>query len=182
MNMIVIAGFLLGLSPVLKGQDNAQMKMGMHQESRVEKAVCVLYPTAGNKVSGTVTFSRVADGVKVVADLDGLTKGLHGIHIHEYGDCSASDGSSAGGHYNPEMKNHSGPMDMNRHEGDMGNIEADADGKAHLDYTDHTILLDGPHSVIGHSVVVHRDADDLKTQPSGNSGPRVACGVIGTAK
>ena len=147
------------------------------------KAIAVLHPTAGNKVSGTVTFTEEADGVKVHADLTGLTPGNHGFHVHEFGDCSAADAASAGAHFNPTNKPHAGPDAPERHVGDMGNAEADASGKATLEYVDHQIsLTTDQQSAIGRSVVVHAKADDLKTQPSGDSGARSACGVIGRAK
>jgi len=148
----------------------------------VHSAICVIYPTQGNNVTGTVTFTKVEGGVKIVADLHGLTKGKHGFHIHEFGDCSAPDGTSAGGHFNPMGESHGAPMDAMRHEGDMGNIEADDSGNGHLEYVDKTISLEGMTSIIGRSVVVHKNEDDLKTQPTGNAGARIACGVIGIAK
>ena len=147
------------------------------------KAIAVLHPTAGNKVSGTVTFTEVADGVQVHAEITGLTPGNHGFHVHEFGDCSAADASSAGAHFNPTNKSHAGPDDPERHVGDMGNVEANGSGKATLEYVDHQIsLTNDQQSAIGRSVVVHAKADDLKTQPSGDSGARIACGVIGRAK
>jgi Cu-Zn family superoxide dismutase len=160
---------------------NSSMQMPA-AKSMVSKAVCVVYPTQGNNVTGTITFTKVDDGVKVVADLQGLTAGKHGIHIHECGDCSAADGTSAGGHFNPMAKSHGAPMDAMRHAGDMGNIEADATGKAHLEYVDKNISFEGMASIIGRSVIVHKSEDDLKTQPTGNAGPRIACGVIGIGK
>src|SRR5262245_31858201 len=147
------------------------------------KGISVLHPTAGNKVTGTVTFTPVADGVQIHAELTGLAGGKHGFHVHEFGDCSAADASSAGAHFNPTSQPHAGPDATARHEGDMGNVEADSSGNAKLDYVDHQIsLASGDKSVIGRSVVVHTKADDLKTQPTGDSGARVACGVIGWAK
>jgi Cu-Zn family superoxide dismutase len=147
------------------------------------KAIALLHPTAGNAVAGTVTFTEVADGVQVQADITGLTPGKHGFHIHEFGDCSSPDGSSAGGHFNPTNKPHAGPDMTERHVGDMGNVEADASGAAKLDYVDHDMSLTNDKlSIIGRSVVIHAKADDLKTQPAGDSGPRVACGVIGRTK
>ena len=147
------------------------------------KAIAVLHPTGGNKVSGTVTFTEVADGVQVQAEITGLTPGNHGFHVHQFGDCSAADLSSAGAHFNPTNKPHAGPDAVERHVGDMGNVEADASGKAKLEYVDHQIsLTNDQQSVIGRSVVVHAKADDLKTQPSGDSGARISCGVIGRAK
>jgi len=97
------------------------------------KAVAVLHPTAGNKVSGTVTFTEVADGVQVRAEITGLTPGNHGFHVHEFGDCSAADATSAGAHFNPTKQPHAGPDAPERHVGDMGNVEADASGKATLE-------------------------------------------------
>ena len=147
------------------------------------KAVAVIHSTAGNKVSGTVTFTEVADGVQVQAELAGLTPGKHGFHIHEFGDCSAADLSSAGGHFNPTNQPHGAPDAESRHVGDMGNIEADASGAAKLEYLDHHMsLANDESSIIGRSVVVHAKADDLKSQPAGNSGARIGCGVIGIAK
>lgn len=159
----------------------AQHSMLMPADS-INSAIAVLYPTEGNQVDGTVIFTKTADGVKVVADIEGLTPGKHGFHIHEYGDCSSSDGTSAGGHFNPGQMPHGAPTDQNRHEGDIGNITADSSGVAHLEWTDKGMTLSGPNSIIGRSVIVHAKEDDLKTQPTGNAGPRVACGVIGIAK
>jgi superoxide dismutase, Cu-Zn family len=149
----------------------------------VKKAICLLYPTEGNQVTGKVTFTEVEGGVRVVALVSGLEpNSKHGFHIHEYGDCSAVDASSAGGHFNPMNMEHGGPMDNMRHAGDLGNLEADANGNATIDRVDQALTLRGDESIIGLSVVVHKSADDLKTQPTGNSGPRIACGVIGLAK
>jgi superoxide dismutase, Cu-Zn family len=154
----------------------------MASEAKINKAICVLYPTTGNSVSGVVTFEKVSEGVKVNVDIHGLTPGKHGFHIHEFGDCSAQDATSAGGHFNPAMVNHGGPMDTMRHSGDMGNVIADASGNARMEYVDPSMKFEGSESIIGRSVIVHQNEDDLKTQPTGNAGPRVACGVIGVAK
>jgi Cu-Zn family superoxide dismutase len=162
---------------------SAQAQTPEEKSSAPLKAVAVLHPTAGNKVSGTVTFSEEADGVKVRAEIAGLAPGNHGFHVHEFGDCSAADASSAGAHFNPTKQPHAGPDAPERHVGDMGNVQADASGKATLEYVDHQIsLTNDERSVIGRSVVVHAKADDLKSQPAGDSGARVACGVIGRAK
>ena len=146
------------------------------------KAIAVLHPTKGSSVEGTVTFTRSGDGVKIVADVTGLTPGKHGFHIHEFGDCSSPDGKAAGGHFNPTNSPHAGPDVMPRHEGDMGNLEADSSGKAHLESTDNMMMMSGDKSIIGRGVIVHEKEDDLKSQPVGNAGGRVACGVIGIAK
>lgn len=148
----------------------------------VTKALAVLNPTEGNKVHGMVTFTQSGNQVKVVADIEGLTPGKHGFHIHEFGDCSAKDGSAAGGHYNPAGANHAAPDAAQRHAGDLGNVEASAAGMAHVEFTDSVMKFTGTGSIVGRGVIVHANADDLKTQPTGNAGGRVACGVIGTAK
>jgi len=147
------------------------------------QAIAVIHPTEGNHVQGIVRFTQVKDGVHVVADLSGLTPGKHGFHIHAYGDCSDPRGKSAGGHFNPEGTPHGAPTDVSsmRHVGDLGNIAADENGNAHLDWIDPLLSLSGSHNIIGRSVVVHGGADDLKSQPSGAAGPRVAFGVIGFA-
>ncbi|HEX8679556.1 MAG TPA: superoxide dismutase family protein [Chthoniobacterales bacterium] len=149
----------------------------------VQKAIAVLAPTQGSKVMGTVTFTKSSDGVRVVADLTGLTPGKHGFHIHEFGDCSDPKAESAGGHFNPTKHSHAGPEASERHAGDMGNIDADASGKARVDVTLKNVSMDDDdNSIIGHAVIVHEKEDDLKTQPTGNAGGRLACGVIGVAK
>src|SRR6476620_11367749 len=146
------------------------------------KAIAVVHATAGNNVTGLVTFTQSGDAIKVVADITGLTPGKHGFHVHAFGDCSSSDGSSAGGHFDPTHKQHGAPDAADRHAGDLGNIEADASGKAHLEWSDKVMKLSGADSIVGHAMIVHEKADDLKTQPTGNAGGRLACGVIGVAK
>jgi len=147
------------------------------QAQEVTKATATLESKSGSQVTGTVTFTKVGDDVQVVADIQGLKPGKHGFHIHEKGDCSAPDAASAGAHFNPTMKHHGGPETLDHHTGDLGNIETDASGKTHLDWKGKLSLI-GNDSIIGKSVVVHEKEDDLKTDPSGNSGARVACGAI----
>ena len=138
-----------------------------------------LAPTAGNQANGLVTFASQGDKVRVVAKLSGLAPGAHGFHIHEKGDCSAADGMSAGGHFNPTNKPHGDPASADHHGGDMPMLVADASGNATLDATlDGVTIGSGAGDIVGRAVVVHKDADDFTTQPTGNSGARVACGVI----
>ncbi len=145
----------------------------------VRTATATLRSTSGSDVTGTVTFTEEEGGVRVFAMISGLKPGAHGFHIHENGDCSAPDGSSAGGHFNPDGAPHGGPDSPEHHAGDLGNIEADPGGVGHYEQVIPGITLDdGPNSVVGRAIVVHEGADDLTSQPSGNSGPRVACGVI----
>ena len=148
----------------------------------VTRAVAVLHPAKDGKVEGTLTFAHAADGVKVSGRISGLAPGAHGFHIHEFGDCSAADFSSAGGHYNPMGHQHAGPPEPRRHIGDMGNIQAGDDGVATVDYTDARLRFEGAHGILGRGVIVHANPDDFKTQPTGNAGGRLACGVIGVAK
>jgi Cu-Zn family superoxide dismutase len=152
------------------------------QAQSVTKAVAVLSPTKGSNVSGTVTFTQVNGGVRIVADVTGLALGEHGFHIHEFGDCSAPDATSAGGHFNPRHMEHGAPDAGARHAGDFGNLEANGAGKAHYDRVDKMISLNGAESIVGRGVIVHEKVDDFVTQPTGNAGARVACGVIGVAK
>jgi superoxide dismutase, Cu-Zn family len=154
----------------------------MQAQDAIANAVCVMNPTAGNQVHGVITFTKQADGIKIVAQLEGLTPGEHAFHIHEFGDCSAPDGTSAGAHFNPDKKPHGGPTDAERHVGDLGKITAGADGKAHLEMLDQYISFLGAHSILGRGMIVHAQTDDFKTQPTGNAGARIACGVIGIAK
>ena len=144
----------------------------------VTEAVAYIKPVAGQTVQGKITFMKVKDGVKLVADLDGLTPGLHGFHVHEHGDCGGKGAENTGSHFNPTNQKHGGPDSEERHVGDLGNIEADAEGRAHLERVDSLLQLEGPHSIIGRSIVVHADKDDYTTQPSGNSGDKIGCGVI----
>lgn len=145
----------------------------------ISKAVCVLTPTEGNNVKGKVTFTQTDTGLLIVADVEGLSEGKHGFHIHEFGDISKSDGTSAGGHFNPEHKDHAGPQDEMRHAGDFGNIIADANGNAHYERVDSLISFKGINNIIGRSIIIHADEDDLVSQPTGDAGGRVAQGVIG---
>jgi Cu-Zn family superoxide dismutase len=135
---------------------------------------------SGSTLSGRVTFTPAAGGgVGIVVDLTGAPPGTHGLHLHQNGDCSAADASSAGDHFNPTAHQHGAPGSGMHHAGDFGNIEVGPDGKGHLELTATDLTLDpGPNCVVGHAVVVHANRDDLQTQPSGNSGPRIGCGVV----
>lgn len=148
-------------------------------------AMATLEPKSGSDVQGTVTFLEEKDGdVRVIASLHGLSPGAHGFHVHEVGDCSAPDASSAGPHFagvptrkEPKLgTEHGDPGDRARHVGDLGNIVARPDGSARLEREDDVIALDGDRSIIGRAIVVHAGRDDGATVQS--AGDRVACGVI----
>jgi Cu-Zn family superoxide dismutase len=148
--------------------------------SRGPTATAVLAPTKGNQVTGTVQFRQKGDAVSVEAKVNGLKpNGTHGFHIHEKGDCSAADASTAGAHFNPAGMPHGGPGSERRHGGDLGNLMADANGFAHVtvEVTGITLGADA-NSIIGRSVIVHANPDDLQSQPAGNAGARIACGLI----
>ena len=176
--------FLL-LSLAACDREKGQTPAAPAESAKTEKAppaqaVAALKPTEGNNVTGKVTFISQNGAIRVVADIEGLEPGKHGFHIHETGDCSAPDASSAGGHFNPGSAPHGAPENppAQRHAGDLGNLEANAEGKAHYEMVDQILSLGGPNSIVGKSVIVHAQPDDLSTQPTGNSGPRLACGVI----
>lgn len=154
---------------------------GMAEMTAINKAVVVMQPTQGNKVQGAITFTQEDDGLHIKGDITGLTPGKHGFHAHESGDCSA-EASSAGGHFNPADMPHGAEDADQRHAGDFGNITADESGTAHIDKVDKLAKLNGANSIVGRAIIIHGDADDLESQPSGNAGPRVACGVVGVAK
>jgi Cu-Zn family superoxide dismutase len=145
-------------------------------------AVANLQPTQGNSASGTVTFVERSGAIIADVQLKGLTPGQHGIHIHEKGDCSAPDATSAGGHYNPTSEPHGGPEAAKHHGGDFGNVTADANGDVSQKITVDTGRMSmsklTSNSIAGRALVVHADPDDLTSQPAGNSGKRIACGVI----
>lgn len=144
-------------------------------------AIARLAGVGGHDVQGTVAFEPADGGVRVHAELTGLSPGQHGFHVHETGSC-ADDAKAAGGHFAPEGDPHAGPSAEQRHVGDLGNIEADADGRAVYDRVDPEIALEGDRAIVGRALVVHERADDLATQPSGDSGGRIACGVIERAR
>ena len=137
-------------------------------------------PVVGVPVGGELRFQPVGDAVRV----SGLVRGLqplaeHAFHVHENGDCSAPDASSAGGHFNPTNAPHGAHGSATHHLGDLPPLHADATGRAAVDFTSRTLALSGPHSIVGKSLIVHRDPDDTNAQPTGNAGPRLACAVIG---
>ncbi|CAN5388362.1 hypothetical protein BH09SUM1_BH09SUM1_23520 [soil metagenome] len=141
-------------------------------------AVATLAGAAGSKIEGRVYFTKEGDGVRVVANIHGLTPGEHGFHLHQNGDCSSPDFKSAGDHFNPLAKTHGSADPREHHMGDLGNLTADEKGNAHYDELIAGLSMDGDTSIMGKGVVIHATIDDLKTQPSGNSGARIACGVV----
>lgn len=143
-------------------------------------ATATLMPTSGSTAQGTVRFVQLADGaVEVSVDLTGVPPGTHGFHVHDKGDCG-DNGNAAGGHFNPTGTPHGAPQADPHHAGDFGNVIADASGVVRTTFTTRSVTVEpGANSAVGHAVILHANADDLTTQPTGNAGGRIACGVVG---
>jgi Cu-Zn family superoxide dismutase len=163
---------LLAAAAVLAGCQSAP--------SEPPRATAQLKPTQGNKTIGEATFEQRGDKVQVWVFVQGLKPGqAHGLHIHEVGDCSAPDAMSAKGHFNPFGKPHGDPKSGERHAGDLPALNAAKNGRAKVEVlVDMISVTPGPGSIIGRALVVHADPDDYRTQPTGNAGARLACGVI----
>ena len=144
------------------------------------RATAKLEPTRGNTATGTVTFVQTGDGVQVSGEIRGLKPDAeHGFHVHEKGDCSSGDGMSTGGHFNPTAKPHGSHGAGEHHTGDLPSLKADKYGVAAFSFASRSISVGGPTTdIVGKGLIVHRDPDDYKTQPTGNAGPRLACAVI----
>lgn len=159
-----------------------EMAHDMPAPPEAKHATATIAAASGSSVSGTIELVEVAGGVTLTAKLAGLTPGEHGFHIHEKGDCSAPDATSAGGHWNPEKHAHGAPDAAEHHMGDAGNLTAGADGTVDQTITLHGASLgDGEDSAIGKGFIIHEKVDDFTTQPTGNAGARVGCGVITAA-
>ena len=144
-----------------------------------ESAIATFKAKADSPAGGTVTFTEEGNHVRLVVEVNGVPPGSHAIHVHEKGDCSAPDFSSAGDHWNPTGKPHACPPSGMRHAGDLGNIEVSEDGHARMEATlDGVNLGSGPTSLLGKAVILHEGTDDCKSQPSGEAGGRLACAAI----
>jgi Cu-Zn family superoxide dismutase len=177
MKKLVIALLTLAVPMVLIGAKAEEQA----DRGGTKKAVAVIHGFGESHVKGVVHFMATGDGVAISGEISGLKPGKHGFHIHEFGDCSSADPKCHGGHFNPDKKKHGGPDSEERHVGDLGNITANGRGVATINMTDKQISLSGRHSIIGRSVILHAKADDLKSQPSGDAGDRIAGGVVGIA-
>jgi superoxide dismutase, Cu-Zn family len=156
------------------------MPTGQMMPADAPRATAQLQPTKGNKTFGEADFEQVGNKVRVVVFVQGLKPGQeHGMHIHEVGDCSSGDGMSTKGHFNPFGKPHGHYGGAERHAGDLPSLKADKRGRARVQIDlDVITVTPGPASIIGRGFIVHADPDDFKTQPTGNAGARLACGVI----
>jgi Cu-Zn family superoxide dismutase len=148
------------------------------RSSRGPMATATLQPSEGQTAKGTVHFQDTADGTEVIVDLTGVPPGTHGFHVHEKGDCG-NNGQNAGGHFNPTGMVHGAPDAVSHHAGDFGNVTTEPNGEVHTRFTTRSVTVkEGTSSAIGHAVVLHASPDDLVSQPTGNAGARIACGVV----
>lgn len=157
---------------------------GAEESDPVHEAIAVIHGTdADADVRGTVRFQSAGDdGVRVVADVDGLPPGEHAYHLHVYGDCSAPDAKSAGTHFNLEGSSLEPPSDIARITGDLGVLVADESGHAHAESTVKGVTMQGAFTILGRSVVVHEKGNDPTQPPLGGAGGRLGCGVVGVAE
>jgi Cu-Zn family superoxide dismutase len=176
---IVFALSIAALSGCASNSRNSDHATNNSSLSKARQtAIAVLSPGPNGQVRGTVTFTEETEGVRVTANVEGLTPGLHGFHIHEKGDCTPPDFTSAGGHFNPTGMPHGSPTDPEHHSGDFGNLDANQEGVARYERVFNWLSFQGTNSFVGRAVIVHEKPDDLKTQPTGNAGGRLACGLI----
>lgn len=148
----------------------------------IKQAVAMMSSTEGNTAKGVVTFTQLDGGVRIVADIEGLRPySQHAFHIHMFGDARDSTGKSAGGHYNPEGHQHGAPDSIERHAGDLGNLQSDGKGRARYERIDSNFSIAGEKNpVLGRGVIIHAGEDKF-TQPAGGAGARIAIGTIGIA-
>jgi superoxide dismutase, Cu-Zn family len=176
---------LLSVAVVIVGQAvpaQAQVRRMRETSTEGERAICILHPVGKSGVAGTIMFEQIGARIRVTGKITGLAPGKHGFHVHQYGDLTdRAKGESAGGHWNPENMPHGAPDTKERHVGDLGNVDANAEGVATVDEYDRLLRLRGHDSIIGRAVVVHEKPDTF-VQPTGAAGGRVAFGVIGWAK
>jgi Cu-Zn family superoxide dismutase len=174
-----VAGLLAG-GCYASGDQPKGKTAGQGQE---KKAVASIQSKSDSHVTGMAAFGEANGKVTLTISIEGAEPGPHAVHLHEKGDCTAPDGASAGGHWNPTHENHGKWGTAPFHRGDIGVIEVGADGKGTLTLTTDlwTIGSGTETDVIGKAVIVHAKADDFTTQPTGNAGGRIACGVVEAA-
>jgi Cu-Zn family superoxide dismutase len=173
----VAAALIAGPNCDARGKDNGDAV----DKGQKQKAVAVIESRSDSRVTGKATFHEADGKVTLRVKIEGAEPGIHAIHLHEKGDCTAPDGTSAGGHWNPTHEDHGKWVSSPFHRGDIGNIEVGADGKGSFTLTTDLWTIGGaPETdVVGKAIIVHAKADDFTTQPTGNAGGRVGCGVVG---
>ena len=171
---------LIGISVVLTSCERMPQQAGVLSMPSGKQAIATIGPASGSNVTGMAVFTQNGDQVTVTIDIQNASPGLHGVHIHENGDCSSPDGKSAGGHWNPTDVAHGKWGEGEFHLGDIGNITVGEDGTGSIELTTDLweIGTGSDIDVVGTGIIVHADADDFISQPSGNAGARIGCGVI----
>ena len=159
---------------------NTDTISGTDTEKTGVMAFAQLSPASGSNATGSVTFEETNDGVRITVQATGISPGKHALHLHENGDCSAPDATSAGGHWNPTNMPHGKRGSGQFHKGDIDNVEAKADSSVNYEEEIEGWTIGGPDStnILNKAVILHQGADDFKSQPSGDAGSRIACGVI----
>lgn len=187
MKKLVTSGFIFifsfaGCSQMAKNRDKSlATNSNSAPNTAPSRAQAVLKAAAGEKLKGLVEFTETERQMRIHVKAEGLKPGLHGFHIHDKGDCSSADFNSAGPHFNPANVQHGSPETAPQHGGDLGNILADKTGKVNVEIVVKQLTLgETPFKISGKSVIIHHDQDDFKTQPTGNAGKRIGCGVIET--
>lgn len=176
----IVSTLVVGLALAFAGCGSADTKMTSAAPEPMKVARAAIEARSGSSVKGEAVFSEIGGKVHVVITVTGATPGLHAVHAHETGDCSAPDAKSAGSHFNPDgaAHKHGAPDAAEHHAGDFGNMDVGANGTGIIDLTTSSITVtSGPRSVVGRSIIVHEKVDDF-SQPVGNAGARVGCGVI----
>ncbi len=170
----------IGISLVLTSCGSEENQVSVPLTPSVKKATATISPTSENRVTGTATFTQNGYQITLAIEIQNASPGLHGVHIHEKGDCSAPDGTSAGGHWNPTGVAHGKWGVGEFHLGDIGNIDVGQDGTGTIELTTELWELDtgSDTDVVGKGIIVHAGADDFTSQPSGAAGARIGCGVV----
>ncbi len=175
---------LIGISLALTSCERIQNEVGVPSTPSAKQAIATIAPTSGNSVTGMAIFTQNGDQITFTVEIQNASPGIHAVHIHENGDCSAPDGKSAGGHWNPTDVAHGKWGVGEFHLGDIGNITVGEDGTGSLELTTDLweIGTGSDIDVVGKGIIVHAEADDFISQPSGNAGARIGCGVITLAE
>jgi len=169
---------LLVAGAALAGEEQTKKAAPATQTMPAGKASATIEGRSGSSLTGTAEFMVHGGQMMVTVSVKGATPGVHAVHIHEKGDCSAPDATSAGAHFNPGGHQHGSPDSKERHAGDFGNMTVAADGTGSLMVHTDMLTMEGPNSVVGRAIIIHEKEDDFVTQPTGNAGGRIGCGVI----
>ena len=175
---------LIGISLSFVSCDRAQQHTSVMSTPIAKQAIATIGPTSGNSVTGMAIFTQTGDEISLTIEIQNASPGIHAVHIHESGDCSAPDGTSAGGHWNPTGVAHGKWGEGEFHLGDIGNITVGEDGTGSIELTTDLWEIDtgSDVDVVGKGIIVHAGADDFTSQPSGAAGARIGCGVIALAE